>query len=187
MERDGHNKMNDIPARKYLRLKDYNYSQSGAYYITICTKDRHDILGKIIAEDTPGTPYVELPNRIAIELSEFGEIVRKYIDSIPNSNPDVTVSQYVIMPNHIHIILMIYLKEIGGTPKAASPTNTIIPKTINALKGLSSKASGFSLWQRSYYNAFLKSLAEIRLAVHRFISWVNQNKDIVVDRLCLQY
>ena len=77
-------------------------------------KDRHEILGKVIAGDALGASNVE--------LSQFGEIVRKYIDNIPNSNPNVTVSQYIIMPNHIHIILIFNLMENSGAPRAAYPT-----------------------------------------------------------------
>ena len=54
--------MKELPVRKHLRLKGYDYSHNGAYYITICVKDRHELLGKIaVGATAPGRPLVELP------------------------------------------------------------------------------------------------------------------------------
>ena len=81
----------DLPKRKSTRLKEYNYSLNGYYFITICTKDRKNILSKIIVGE--GSP---LP-----KLTLKGEIVQKYILSIPRKYPNVNFDKYVIMPNHI--------------------------------------------------------------------------------------
>jgi len=173
-----------LPKRKPNRLQNYDYSQNGAYFITVCTKDRHEILGTVVvgdaalgvpSEENPGVPYIN-PGVPSVKLSEYGEIVRTFIDNIPNTNPAVFVPKYVIMPNHIHLILMVEFGNTdgvqgvltngmprvltNGTPRAASPTKALIPKVINGLKGLSSKKSGFSLWQRSFHDHIIRNEAD---------------------------
>ena len=177
--------MKKLLKRKLNRMQDYDYSQNGAYFVTVCTKDRHEIFGAVtfVGDATLGVPPVELTDIPSVELarvppaestgvpyvklSEYGETVKMFIENIPNANPSVFVPKYVIMPNHIHLILVIELenirtpkKNIHGTPKAASPTKALIPKIINVLKGLSSKKTGFSLWQRSYHDHIIRSEAD---------------------------
>ena len=144
--------MNDIQTRKQIRLSENNYCQNGAYFITICTKNKNDILGVVKKDNVFCDAYVL--------LSEFGEIVKMLIENISNSKHDVDVLQYVIMPNHVHIIFYIDNKKIDGTLKAASST---IPKIVNSIKGLSSKKAGFSLWQRSYYDHIIRDEADYRI------------------------
>ena len=166
--------MKELPKRKPNRLQNYDYNQNGAYFITVCTKNRHEILCTITVGDAAlGVPFVK--------LSEYGEIVRMFIENIPKTNSSVFVPKYVIMPNHIHLILIIESKNIKtpkknihgtpdtihgtsdtihGTPRAASPTKALIPKIINVLKGLSSKKIGFSLWQRSYHDHVIRNEAD---------------------------
>ena len=91
-------------SRKQNRLENYDYSQNGAYFVTICTQDRKPVLGAIVGDGFP------VPKPI-------GEIAEEYIRRISEKYPDVTVDQYVIMPDHIHILL-----RIDGTGNP-SPTN----------------------------------------------------------------
>ncbi len=79
-----------IPERKPTRLSGYDYAAAGAYFITICTQDRKEILSTIVGEGSA------LP-----KLSECGEIVDKTIHDIPVKYPEISVDHYVIMPNHI--------------------------------------------------------------------------------------
>ena len=102
----------DLPERKQTRLQNYDYSSSGAYFITICTEGRAQILCDIVGDGAHDVPK--------INLSSMGEIVEKYILST-NKIPELTVDKYVIMPNHIHLILL--LQNQNGTSKAPSPTN----------------------------------------------------------------
>ena len=146
--------MNEYTKRKPNRLKDYDYSQNGAYFITICTKDRSKILGAI---RDAGEGVQEIPS---VKLSEFGEIVKGFIESIPDTYSNVDVPIYTIMPDHIHLIIMLDGEKACGTPRAASPTKMLIPKIVNSLKGLSSKKSCRSLWQRSYSDHVIRNLAD---------------------------
>jgi REP element-mobilizing transposase RayT len=139
--------MSHLPKRKPNRLKNYNYNQNGAYFVTVCVKNRHEILGEITAV---GNAALGVPS---VKLSEYGKTVKIYIENIPNVYPEVSVPLYVIMPNHIYLILVVKSENIGehGLPRAVDPTKALIPNVINTLKGLSSKQSGFSLWQKSFH------------------------------------
>ena len=75
------------------RLKNWDYSQAAAYFITICTKNRQQFFGKILDGE--------------MDLSEIGEMANKYWLEIPNHFNNVTLDQHVIMPNHMHGIIII--------------------------------------------------------------------------------
>ena len=141
--------MGGLPKRKSIRLKTYDYSQNGAYFITICTQDRLELLGKIVGDAAFGVPH--------IELTPIGKIVSRHIENINNGN-GFFMEKHSIMPNHIH--LLVRVENDIGTPKAASPTKAIIPQMVNALKGLSTKEYGKPLWQRSYHDHIARNEAE---------------------------
>ncbi len=74
--------------RKSIRLRDYDYSQEGGYFITICTHKHECILAEVIDGE--------------LRLSEFGEIVLKRWNEIPKQFPNADMDEFVVMPNHIH-------------------------------------------------------------------------------------
>lgn len=129
--------------RKQNRLAGYDYSQNGAYFITVCIKDKKCLLGKIVGGDAYIAPE--------ILLSEYGKTVEKYICEIKG------LHKYVIMPNHIHMIIFICNEE--GTMRASSPTQSI-PQLIKSFKTLITKEIGFSVWQRSYYDHIIRDDAD---------------------------
>ena len=100
----------DHPKRKQPRLKEYDYSENGMYFVTICTEGRSRILSHIINGQ--------------VFLSEVGEICRSFLDDIPNHYPGVHLDQYVIMPDHIHILL--WINEIAGTGGQRSGRPTLM-------------------------------------------------------------
>ena len=89
----------ELPVRKSNRLKGYDYSQNGAYFITICTKNRQEILGKIINERSI--------------LNEYGLVVKREIEKISVIRKECDIKQFVIMPNHIHLIVQIISDTVG--------------------------------------------------------------------------
>ena len=91
-----------LQKRKNIRLKDYDYSQNGAYFITICVKDKHELLGIVVGTTAPGRPQNE-NNRPFVELTPLGICVDETIQRANKGN--VKIDQYVIMPNHIHMIV----------------------------------------------------------------------------------
>jgi REP element-mobilizing transposase RayT len=138
--------MMDLPHRKPNRLKNFDYSQNGAYFITICVKDRNELLWNV------GVRIARPQDNIA--LSEYGIIIDAAIQKIPEHYPCVSVDKYVIMPNHIHIILM--LSNHNGRAMRAPTIATI----INQMKGYVSKLLGFSLWQKSYHDHIIRNEQE---------------------------
>ena len=144
--------MSEQPERKAIWLKEDDYSKEGAYFITICTRDKSCVLGQITTCDRLLPPVGDAPLGVpVVALSKAGEIVKAYIENI-NYNADYHVDSYVIMPNHIHLLLTIQ----AGTPRAASPTKAVIPQIVNALKSLSTKKCGIPLWQRGYYDNIIR-------------------------------
>jgi len=88
----------DLPQRKPQRLKGYDYSRNNAYFITICTQNRLPILGRM--------------EKDVVELSDFGKMVEEKLLNIAIET-DVFVGKYVVMPNHIHVIISIGRDETG--------------------------------------------------------------------------
>jgi hypothetical protein len=90
------------------------------YFVTICVKDHATLLGTI-AEKPPdivgdaalGVPPPE-PAAPVVKLTAYGEIVKHYMENISKANPEMFLDRYVIMPNHVHMILLIAAQ--GGTP-----------------------------------------------------------------------
>ena len=129
--------------RKPTRLQNYDYSQNGYYFITICTHNKQKILCDIVGDGALDVPQ--------IVLSKTGEIVDKYILSTNNIS-GIAVDKYVIMPNHIHIILVVK----NGTSRATSPTNNIISHSISTLKRFVNKDVGKNIFQRSFHDHIIR-------------------------------
>ncbi|MEL7604085.1 MAG: hypothetical protein AAGU77_13095 [Bacillota bacterium] len=100
----------------------------------------------------------------AIVLSPYGQIADRYIGNINVKCRGITVPIYCIMPNHVHLIVVIDAEnagppEEGGSPRAAIPT---IPRIINSLKTLATKEAGLPLWQRGYYEHIIRGEQDYR-------------------------
>ncbi len=130
----------DLPKRKPLRLKEYDYSRNGAYSITLCTKNKEHKLGKIVGDGLCAVPKTE--------LTDIGLAVEKSINYI-NQYPDITVDKYVVMPNHIHMIVSVYNEENG---KAGID----IPEIMKRFKSYTTNLYGDELWQRSYHDHIIR-------------------------------
>ena len=129
--------------RKKNRLTDFNYSLPGAYFITVCTKEHKCVLSTIVGADAHIGPCVE--------LSPIGLVVEKYIKTIPG------IGAYVIMPNHVHMILHISATNgMQGPMWASPPTQASVPSLVKSWKILVTKELGQSIWQRSYYDHIIR-------------------------------
>lgn len=147
--------------RKLNRFPGYDYSSNGYYFVTICTKDRKKCFGEI--------------NDDKMVLNRYGEIVSNYIEVIPLYYNNIDVDLYVVMPNHIHIIVIIESidRTHVGTGHCPVPTARygLLSKVIKSLKEIITKSIrkdfgdfDFS-WQRSFYDHVIrneKSLNQIR-------------------------
>ena len=129
-----------METRKHNRLKEYDYSQNGYYFITICTTER----SKILCDISVGANCVR-PKTI---FSEIGKLVDENIRILNDTYETVRVDKYVIMPNHIHLIVVI---QNGRTQFA--PT---MSRIIKQFKGRITKQVGFCIWQKSFYDHIIR-------------------------------
>lgn len=148
------------PERKPNRLRRYDYSQNGAYFITMCTYDRQNIFGTF-----PVGAIHESPDNF--KLSKNGEIARSMIESLPNRFPEIQLDQYVIMPNHIHILVSIDRERaIHESPLRGK--RSIISNIVGYLKMNISKRIHMSnhgiieIWQRSYHDHIVRNQEEYK-------------------------
>ena len=154
----------NLPKRKNIRLREYNYSETGLYFITICTEERRKILSKIVRMDVPddlrshtaifvGVGVLDDPR---VELTEYGKIADKYIKQLNDHYENVSVEQYVIMPNHIHMILFV---RPCGSSRTSTPTSRqhgTGPAFISTFKRFCNKEYGENIWQRYYYDHVIR-------------------------------
>ena len=91
--------MEQYYTRHIMRLPDYDYNTPGAYFMTICTKDKQCILSRIV-----GTGVLDGPKNI---LSRYGMVAEKYINQMNEYYDHISIASYVIMPNHIHLLLCV--------------------------------------------------------------------------------
>ena len=116
-----------LPKRKHPRLKNYDYGQCGCYHITICTQNRCPILSTILPANIES-------QRAAIQLRKPGYVAQQFILNIPLVYAGVFVEHYVIMPNHIHILL-----------RLSAESTTTIPTIIRSFKRMTTRELGMSI------------------------------------------
>ena len=131
----------DLPKRKQTRLKGYDYSENGAYFVTICTHNRKCLLSNIIV----GEGFHALPQNI---LTPIGNEIEKSIQYINDNYIGVKIDKYVIMPNHIHLIVII---DYSGGYR-----NPPLQNIIGQLKSYTTNKFGNILWQRSYHDHIIR-------------------------------
>lgn len=125
----------DFQSRKQNRLENFNYNQNGAYFVTICIKERKKLLSDISVGDDA-----------LIVPKEYGLILEKYIRNVPE------IEKYIIMPDRFHMIIRID----NGTMRASSPTNRIA-NIVRSIKNLTTKEIGKPIFQRSYYDHIIRN------------------------------
>lgn len=130
----------NLPERKTIRLKGYDYSQNGAYFVTLCVKNKHNVFGKIVGDGLCAVPKTE--------LSDIGVEVEKSILYI-NTYQYVNVDKYVVMPNHIHLIISICNEKTGQA-------DIDIFEIMKRLKSFTTRIFGGELWQRSYFDHIIR-------------------------------
>ena len=128
---------NRFPKRKDIRLTGWNYSNPYSYFITICTMPRRKLFWD---------------NDREYRLSPAGAIVDQHIREIPNYYALVRVDKYVIMPDHVHMILTIRSNDYGENYREPN-----IPTIVNHFKGAVTKAMGQKIWQSRYYDTVIRN------------------------------
>ena len=115
--------------------------------MTVCTRDKKCILGSVVGADDHIGPYMD--------LSPVGKVVDKYLRSIPG------VDYFVVMPNHVHMILHISSTNVLQGPMwSSAPTKANISSLVRTWKTLVTKEVGYSIWQRSFYDHVIRNERE---------------------------
>ena len=139
--------------RKNLRLPEYDYSRAGVYFLTLCAKDRAALFGRVCV----GGGVLDAP---WVEPSEYGAVVQKRLDEMNRIYSHVCVQKYVIMPNHVHVLVEVRGDGPSGTP-APTRANQIIPAFISTLKRMTNRTCGCELWHRGYHDHVIRSCADL--------------------------
>jgi putative transposase len=167
--------------RRSIRLKGYDYTQPGAYFITICTSKREHLFGHIKDEK--------------MHLNRYGEAVQFNWNNLPKIYPHVQLDAFVIMPDHIHGIIILKNDPVGaGSPTDESTTENLykpapapqkrhgLPEIIRNLKTRSGtrinqlrSTKGNPVWQRGYYEHIVRNQQALfnirRYIINNPIKW----------------
>ena len=135
----------DFHHRQSIRLQGYDYSASGAYFISICTHDREYLFGYIVNE--------------TMEFNIFGDIAQYYWQQLSQYHPNIILDESIVMPNHLHGIIVLessmdYKKSISEIIRGFK---TFSAKAINKERGL----RGVPVWQRNYYDRIIRNELEL--------------------------
>ncbi|NLD37739.1 MAG: transposase [Desulfatiglans sp.] len=162
------NKVNE-PNRKSIRLKGYDYSTPGYYFVTVCTNDRRCLFGEIIDD--------------VMILNDAGRMVKSVLCEIPIFYAGIDIDKFVVMPNHIHCIIIINSVGVGpraypehhvatdGQPQGVAPTysNLSLSDVVHRFKSLTTnkyikgvkqnrwESFNGQLWQRNYYEHVIRN------------------------------
>jgi len=150
-----------IHHRQSLRLRGYDYSQEGAYYVTICTRNRKRLFGNIIGKE--------------MQLNEAGKMIRSIWKELPLRFPNIDLDEFIIMPNHIHAVLVIIRADIHTDESRIlteeRPNGTLpgtVGRILQAYKSLTTdkyiagvkqwgwKPFSRKLWQRNYWEHIIR-------------------------------
>ncbi len=142
------NMENELPKRKPTRLKNFDYNSTGAYFITICTENRRQILSRIVGGDVLDAPK--------IELLQYGIIADKYLNQLNDFYCGIRIDKYVIMPDHIHIMLFVI---DNGASRTSPPTkqHSSVSRFVSTFKRFCNKEYGANIWQRNFNDHVIRN------------------------------
>lgn len=174
----------EIHHRRSIRLKGYDYSRNGAYFVTMCIQNRECRLGKIV------------DNKMI--LNDAGTMIRSVFEEIPQSYPSAGIEIYQIMPNHVHAIIYVGKGPCAcpsgqGQPRGVAPTLSL-PDIIHRFKTLTTKRymdhviqrnwQPFlkKLWQRNYFEHIIRDESEFdrlyEYIVNNPLNWAIDENDL---------
>lgn len=166
------------PKRKRIRALNYDYSQKGAYFITICTHNRQPLFGKIVWDNSAGAT-------LRGRLNNPDRMIEKWLFEIENKFPNTGIDEYVVMPDHIHAILVFTGDHAG------SPLQDIVDwfKTMTTNEYIRGVKEGLyepylkSFWQRSFFDHIIRNQEDL-LETRKYIAnnpraWYYNNKNFM--------
>jgi REP element-mobilizing transposase RayT len=144
-----------IHHRRSIRLQGYDYSQAGAYYVTVVVNGRECILGEIVNGE--------------MKLSRFGQIVQYVLFDLPKHYPHAELDVFCIMPNHVHVILVLnhnVLVKRHPLSEIIRGFKSFSAKRINMLR----KTAGVPVWQRNYYEHIIRDANDYEMKRNYILS-----------------
>ena len=162
---------NKVKKRKSIRLKNFNYANAGAYFVTICSQDMVFLFGECVDGN--------------VELNAPGEMISRVWEEVPEYFEDVQLDEFVVMPNHFHGIVCLIEPTVGvgprayprealaelGQPRGVAPTRLFdivyqfksltTNKYIKGVKTKNYKPFNKRLWQRNYYERVIRNEEEL--------------------------
>ena len=136
--------MPDLPKRKPNRIDGYDYSTSGAYFITVCTAGREKLFWSAVGAD------IIRPQDVP--LSPMGKIAEQGILQMAAHYENITVDRHCVMPDHIHILLR--MESDGNGRMISAPT---VSTAVGSLKRWVSRQIGRPIWQKSFYDHAIRN------------------------------
>jgi len=169
--------------RRSIRLKGYDYSQPGAYFITICIQQRECLLGEITGED--------------MQLNDAGRMVERWWVELTNKFPAAEIDEYIVMPNHFHGIVVI-IGDPSGIPPDTPLNRPTLADTMDWFKTMTTneyirgvKECGWPpfwgrFWQRGYYDHIIRDEDELN-RVRQYIilnpaRWAQDRQNPIVEQ-----
>ncbi len=155
----------DIHHRRSIRLRGYDYSQAGAYFVTVCTQNRECLFGNIVASK--------------MQLNAAGLMILRWYAELPNKFPDSECNKFICMPNHVHFIVINVGADLRVRPDAAPATNkgehvgSPLRRVVQWFKTMTTneyirgvKRNGWpsfsgKLWQRNYWEHIVRNETEL--------------------------
>jgi len=135
------------PQRRRLRLPEYDYAQAGAYFVTLCTRGHACLFGMVLDRE--------------MQRNAAGEAVVRCWDEIPRHFPNVELDAFVVMPNHVHGVLLLLGDEAEDTGEPARAGRARPPHVVvGSFKSAVSRRLG-PVWQRSYWERVVRSGEEL--------------------------
>ena len=148
--------------RRSIRLRDYDYSRPGAYYVTICAHRRACLFGEVVGSE--------------MWHNELGRVVCEYWEGLPKRYPNVDLDEWIVMPNHMHGILVVVDPVGAGSPRpeiasgaeTAPPRKWTLGHVMGYFKYQSTKRTnemrrtpGAMVWQRNYHEHIIRDEDEL--------------------------
>ena len=168
----------ELPQRKHPRLDNWDYSQVGSYFITICAENRRCLFSTVGRGLAPAVenPHLELNIVPQIETTVYGKILEEELSNITNRYPYAKIGEYVIMPNHIHFIITL---SAGASPR---PTVTDIICAYKSIVTRRCKQMGYNekrLFQTSFFEHIIRNHDDYRETVTYIrqnpVNWLRDN------------
>jgi len=154
------NKISENYNRRSIRLKKYDYSSPGAYFVTICSNNQECIFGEIT--DSNGI--------CSVYLSDYGEVVEDEWLKSTEIRKEINLDHFVIMPNHFHGIILVSKGDRPVAPTSSGPRSGSVSAMIAGFKSAVTKrinilrnSSGIPVWQRNYYERVIRNEDELNV------------------------